>query len=353
MYSFKAQASFVVKPVDTEVRIGESTHLDCTTSDGSSELRWTHFQSYGDGVHRLVYAFGFLQEPYNKSFQIEKNSAGAVKLVINNVALKDAGVYICQDAKGLGQPASAQLIVLESDPVCDTNISPSGIIGYNPCKIVQETVELTCGVKFSGNVPPDLQLSIVKNNRSFPIDAPSSPCKVSDSRITCKYTTNADLDSEGMSFTCQSKRSRRAQYQCSTTEVRILYAYANKVLIKRTIGDAVTCSANTSSLDCNYRWVWFDGVHELEVSENNSLNVNKVGWNRCVANCKMRDHQCIFDVLIVNASYPTVATESVKHPKTTAFVIFALATTIALLICILAVIIRKKCTRRKKPLSRY
>lgn len=113
--------------------------------------------------------------------------------------------------------------ISESDPVCVTNISPSGLIGYNTCNVVQETVELTCSVKFSGNVPPDLQFSIVKNNRSFPIDATSSQCQVSsDSRVSCKYTTKTDLEAEGMSFICQSNRSRSAQYQCSTTEVRIL-----------------------------------------------------------------------------------------------------------------------------------
>lgn len=107
-------AEIVTKPTVTEVVVGGSTFLNCSTNI-VQEVHWFHTPLESNQDRNFLYGYDQFYQPYIGRFQMEKNDAnGAYNLVIPSVKLEDAGVYECQDETGRGKKQSAQLIVLGS-----------------------------------------------------------------------------------------------------------------------------------------------------------------------------------------------------------------------------------------------
>lgn len=79
----------------------------------------------------------------------------------------------------------------------------------------------------------------------------------------------------------------------------------NNISIAKTVGDEVICFANTNSLECKYEWILFDGVDEKTISQSIGLIIEENGWHRCEARCKVKDMECLFKAMLVNASAKT------------------------------------------------
>lgn len=296
-------SEIIERPLDAEVLLGDSTYFNCSIVIGSGDIAWLHYAVGERSKHpKRVYAYGNLIPPYDKRFRIEKDSAlGSANLILTEAKIEDAGLYVCQNG-GRGQHPSAQLIILETSPTCQTNIHTDGFIGPNSCGLQTERIHLSCSINFKGNIPPHLQWTRVKHDGSVAInESLSSSCNVTEGRVICSYTEESDIAIDGSHFVCQTNASKRPQYTCTTNAVKILSAIGDESRMKVTVGDSVKCSANTSSLQCTYKWIWFDDADEATVSDTDSLTIEKDGWHRCRITCKIKNHQCRFVTMMVNA----------------------------------------------------
>lgn len=111
---FKGKATLDIKPNDTVVLFNGSTFFNCSTfnfSSNSEEIAWYH--SAGNNPRKDVYEDGEFLANYAGRFRVEKDlSKGIVNLIVEAATLEDAGTYECQDKKGVGETAHAQLTVL-------------------------------------------------------------------------------------------------------------------------------------------------------------------------------------------------------------------------------------------------
>lgn len=295
-------------PVDTEVRVSDSTYFNCSISNSSAPISWLHYpMGMGAGIYGYVYINGQLHAPYDKRFRVEKvtsNGSFHFNLVVTNAEHSDAGLYVCQNG-GTNLIVSAQLIIIESDPVCSANINSIGFIGPNSCGLNKDAVFSTCGVSYTGNIPPKVQWTLVRNGSVHPVPDSQWSCSDSGSQVVCNYTALSDIEMNGSYLVCQTSRSRNSQYYCKTDTIIIHYAIRDRVPIQRNIGDVVVYSARVSPMTCSYTWIWSDGNSDETISENEVLTITKTGWHRCQVNCHINQHQCNFDAITVWANNPT------------------------------------------------
>jgi hypothetical protein len=112
--SKRGNATLNIKPSHAVVLQNVSTFFNCSTfnfSSNSEEIAWYH--SVGSFQRKDVYEDGEIRTDYEGRFRVEKDlSKGIVNLVVQAPTLEDAGRYECQDGKGIGETAHAQLIVL-------------------------------------------------------------------------------------------------------------------------------------------------------------------------------------------------------------------------------------------------
>lgn len=101
----------IVRPDDTEVRVDDSTYLNCSISDASATASWYHYP-VGKTSQSIVFFRDRVLEPYDKRFRVEMDSSTeSFNLVISKANLEDAGKYVCQDDES-GDSEAAQVIVL-------------------------------------------------------------------------------------------------------------------------------------------------------------------------------------------------------------------------------------------------
>ena len=108
-----SDAKLILIPRDTEVKINDSTYVNCSTSIQADLVQWRH-------GNNLVYTGIDILEPYNDGrFSVEINaSTGASNLVIRSVQPSDAGTYECLEDEGFGEKRTAELIVLGTFTSC-------------------------------------------------------------------------------------------------------------------------------------------------------------------------------------------------------------------------------------------
>lgn len=111
----KGKAALNIKPTDATVLLSGSTFFNCSTfnfSSNSEDIVWYHY-SVGSDKRNDVYDDGEVFTNYKSRFRGETDlSKGVVNLIVEAPTLEDAGTYECQDRKGVGEFARAQLIVL-------------------------------------------------------------------------------------------------------------------------------------------------------------------------------------------------------------------------------------------------
>lgn len=339
-------SKITAKPVDTEVKVGDSTYFNCSISDPSADISWFHHPvGKRTDHHQYVYTAGQLISPYDRRFRIDKQiSAGSFNLVLLNAQLSDAGLYVCQNG-GANSAVYAELIVIEADPTCATNIGNSELIGPNSCRLQETVVQLNCSISYKGNVPPQWNIANVKGGIVSPV--PQSSCFAGDGRVTCNYAEYSEIGMHGSYFVCHTNRSGITRYNCKTEVVKIHYALGERNPAQKIIGDIVTCPLNTSSTDCSYRWIWSDGnAEETTMSENKPLEIAKTGWYRCQVSCPFAQSPCNFDAMLFLANAPT---DFSTNSYSSTAVIIAVMSTFAFCCGIGVVVLVLIVCRRKKP----
>lgn len=109
--------NLIVTPKTTEVLVGDSTFLNCSTSILSAEIHWFHYAAGLNADRSFVYGYDQFYPPYQGRLRMENDeSSGKYNLIIPSATMEDAGRYECQDDDGRGSKDSADLVVLGMQP---------------------------------------------------------------------------------------------------------------------------------------------------------------------------------------------------------------------------------------------
>lgn len=349
-------SNLVIIPLDTEVHLNQSTYLNCTTGHPSQEVAWYHYRA-GDPYRRIsVYDGGIMERAYRQRFRIEggQRATGEFNLVIESAQGQDAGRYECQDDEGMGEKRSANIVVLEDELRCSSDAQVSGVVGPNDCGLRPDVVQLSCRVRFKGEVAPKLKWTVRNGDPSDVISGGDSLCWTSANEHFCNMTLSVDrLQLSETSFICETSRLvGQRQTNCTADRLKIMYAFDGKrVQVARSIGGEVNCSAN-SSQPCLYSWSQVKNGEEVNISDNAMFVPQVAGLYRCLARCPIGGRVCALEALHVHVFY---AQESDCGQRTPLFVpwltAFGTAAAVAAAVaCFIAILIAAKKRRLKdKP----
>jgi len=87
-------------------------------------------------------------EGFNNKYSVDKQDSSC-NLVIHDVTSSQAGTYTCQDYRSTARPVSAQLVILESSPVCSSDETENYVLSGQP-------VNYHCKVNYRGNLSPKM-----------------------------------------------------------------------------------------------------------------------------------------------------------------------------------------------------
>ena len=244
------------------------------------------------------------------------DSSGSCVLMIKRLQVEDAGTYICR--RDDGEYLETELIILVSNPTCESNSSLADVLVDNDCGLEPDCIELKCSVVYHGNIPPVIQwrhplesdviLSSVVSHQSTPsnkIVVVNSLTRVSNIRLN------------GTHFVCSvdEVESGEQNYGCATRNISVMYLF--NVTERRPVEIShddqtvnISCSANTSQ-PCHYRWrvTSTSSTNRIEII-GQTINLIRQDFldMRCLAECRIRDEYCTVEPLLLEI----LRTESVS-----------------------------------------
>lgn len=248
-----------------------------------------------------------MERAYRQRFRIEggQRATGEFNLVIESAQGQDAGRYECQDDEGMGEKRSANIVVLEDELRCSSDAQVSGVVGPNDCGLRPDVVQLSCRVRFKGEVAPKLKWTVRNGDPSDVISGGDSLCWTSANEHFCNMTLSVDrLQLSETSFICETSRLvGQRQTNCTADRLKIMYAFDGKrVQVARSIGGEVNCSAN-SSQPCLYSWSQVKNGEEVNISDNAMFVPQVAGLYRCLARCPIGGRVCALEALHVHVFY--------------------------------------------------
>jgi len=81
--------------------VGDTVRLPCNSS--FSDVDWSHKDTPTSAVY-YVYTNGVVYDIFRPRFTVPRPNRGEFDLEISRVQLGDAGLYVCVDDAGLGEP---------------------------------------------------------------------------------------------------------------------------------------------------------------------------------------------------------------------------------------------------------
>jgi len=254
------------------------------------EIFWYHDDKYIYNGHGIL-------EPYNGRFEIDRSSSiGSHNLVVHSVEPTDAGEYICIDDDGSGTRLSAQLITLDNDPDCQSNIQPDGVIGQNIFNIPPDEVQLTCTVTYHGNIPLQIEWKKVGDNSSIE-DIVTSTVR-STNRIIYTLKLKGDISLDNSSYVCQTTRSTQNQYKCTSEIIKVLHFVEGNTREQNVVrGDKITCIASNSTFSCSSQW--YHGNYTCPLSCDETITTHLLGEYLCMVRCIVRGKDYSFEAMKV------------------------------------------------------
>ncbi len=110
-------------------------------------------------------------------------------------------------------------VLVDENPVCQSNIKPQGFIGPNICGFEPDTLHLTCSVQYHGNQPPMMQWKEVGSDKVIVEGATRNASVDRVFYYVKKMEVNSRMD--GLSYQCVTTRSTTSQYGCTTDIVSV------------------------------------------------------------------------------------------------------------------------------------
>jgi hypothetical protein len=308
-------------PLNIAALAGSTITFSCSQLDlpTSARVLWREYASNAGG---LTISDGKLLNPTHPSTDRYAITGTALEynLEIRDISASDAGLYFCEDING--PPASsrgyAELVVLESDPVCEDFVPPEGIV------IEQNLYNIECEMRFAGNIKPIMTWS---GPSPFTSNSSNPDTSVwSDVRFTALRTM------EGGRYTCRTNftqiQNAPPGYASNAPDYEKIYEGAELYVtygplgIKVTPiqgsyveGDVLTCWADCKP-DCTYAWTNLRTLGSVE-GENYTILASDVGYNqtlRCQAKLELLGNIRTADIFHL-ASVPAITTPPI--PTTT------------------------------------
>lgn len=114
---------------------------------------------------------------------------------------------------------------IETEPVCQSNIQPDGVIGSNDCGIPPDRLQLSCSITYRGNIPVQLEWrSKLENDNS----SPTVECRYTPGRSICNLTVTGDRTGNNSAYFCQTKNTGMNAYNCPSDVIKILCKYKTR-----------------------------------------------------------------------------------------------------------------------------
>ena len=145
-------------PNEATVFAGDSVIFYCSKEkDAPTPVDWYHIPT---GERNKIHIYKSAIDEfyitnsvnYQTYFSVDYNvSAGFYNLRIRNVSVMYAGVYFCVDTNVGQSTKQTELIVIDSPPLCQTNISGEGALGENSCNLPPDYIGFSCSVNYRGN----------------------------------------------------------------------------------------------------------------------------------------------------------------------------------------------------------
>jgi hypothetical protein len=298
-----AEAALINSAINTAAVKSTSVTLICTSNISTSDTLWlvndaclvigSNYATCPNTYYLFFDTFrGQAADGKSQFSLIEVTSiSGQVSrnLNINPTQLTDGQVYVCAEIDSSSgnvlQYAIAQLVVLDSDPICNCSLSTTGKVLQN------DTIICEGSVSYNGNLPPVMQWRNNVTGQNF-----SSPVTGSNGQLTSTLTVTATTDLNGTRISCvtyftqptvtkPSSATNAPSYSSTwtspTLNVLKLYAPANITCQPwRSVyqpGDIINCSADAIPT-ASYHWTRLPNGTMTQGSVLNITN-NMVGLN--------------------------------------------------------------------------
>lgn len=254
------RGDLTVTPLNTVAYQGaDAVVLTCSAAAApAARIMWTEFSS--DSMGRVISDGRTILASHPNSARYSILGEGLqYDLQISNVSLADGGQYLCQDING-AFPAvfrgTAELIVLESDPVCEEFFTVSGSV------VEGRYYTQECEVTYKGGIAPNMTWTgpgIYDLSES-----------VTDTQVWTMTAFTANRQLEGGRFQCVTRfilppalpsdaATNVPDYQHTFTGITLVVNWPPTnmlaVPIKEVyyVGDAITCSADSKPAS-TFRW---------------------------------------------------------------------------------------------------
>jgi len=144
----KPKSARLVGPDNTLSVVGQSVKLNCSALSGSSKIQWSVLVN-GTRTRVLLVKNCKVDPRVSADYDVDKTD-NACNLVINSTSLHSAGTYTCIDRSVRPLAASANLVVLESEPTCKSTAEGQKLLKAGT------GVNLTCSVRYAGAIHPSM-----------------------------------------------------------------------------------------------------------------------------------------------------------------------------------------------------
>lgn len=187
-----ASARLTTVPENDAVFVGSTVELNCSAFAGERRIMWIEFATSPSG---MIISDGkdlISSHPNSDRYSIIGGPDDFI-LQIRDVTLADGGTYMCQDLLGAFPETFrgyAELVVLESDPVCEDFVSVTGVV------LEGSSYSSECEIHYKGNLAPRMEWVGPGN---FATNGSTTPTSVwAWKRFT------ADREMEGGFFNCHT-----------------------------------------------------------------------------------------------------------------------------------------------------
>ena len=206
--------------------IGDTVRLNCSDPQIDS-LHWMH-ASPGSQSRKYIYLSGIgVSMDYERggrhSVEVD-DSSGSCDLRIEQLQVEDAGTYICR--RDDGEYLEMELIILVSNPTCESNSSLADVLVDNDCGMEPDCIELKCSVGYHGNDPPVIRWRHSVNSDIILPGAVSHQSTSSNKIVVVNSLTRASkIRLNGTHFVCSvdEVESGELSYRCATRNISVIY----------------------------------------------------------------------------------------------------------------------------------